>query len=86
MMTKLMKSFQQLGNLDIQWGGNEVTRAELITECFAGLNNFKRHRTLIETKQNTADKQYHELQMFKMIDKIELALRAINREERESGE
>jgi hypothetical protein len=85
-MTKMVKSFQQLGNLDIQWGVEEMTRTELITECFAGLNNFKRHRALLETKQQVSDKQYHELQMFKMIDKIELALRALNREAKESGE
>lgn len=86
MMTKVMKSFKQLANVDIEWGVDELTREELIQECFAGLNNFKRHRALMETKTIQADRQYHELMMFKMIDKIELALRALNREAKESGE
>lgn len=81
-----MKSFMQLANVDIEWGEKKLTREELISECFAGLNNFKRHRALMETKNIQTDRQYHELQMFKMIDKIELAMRALNREAKESGE
>jgi hypothetical protein len=50
---------------------------ELIKEAFGALNSYKRHRALKEIKLN--DRQYHELQMFKMIDKIELALRAIQK-------
>lgn len=57
-----------------------MTKEDLIQEAFGALNSFKRHRALSEIKQHTADKQYHQLQMFKMIDKIELGLRAINKE------
>lgn len=51
---------------------------ELIQEGFSYLNSFKRHRALREIKTN--DTQYNELQMYKMIDKLELTLRAINKE------
>lgn len=57
---------------------------DLIQELFGALNSYKRHRALKEIKVN--DRQYHDLQMYKMIDKIELAARAINKELRESDE
>lgn len=85
-MTKNMKSFMELAKVNVEWGVEELTREELISECFAGLNNFKRHRALLETKNIQTERQYHELQMFKMIDKVELALRALNREAKEAGE
>lgn len=56
---------------------------DLIQEAFGELNSYKRHRALREIKVN--DRQYHDLQMFKMIDKIELVLRAINKEVREAA-
>jgi hypothetical protein len=54
---------------------------DLIQEGFGALNSYKRHRALREIKVN--DRMFHDLQMFKMIDKIELTLRAINKETRE---
>jgi hypothetical protein len=53
---------------------------ELIQEAFGYLNSFKRHRALVDIKQD--DRKYNELQMYKMIDRLELALRAINKEVR----
>lgn len=58
-----------------------MTAEDLIQEVFGALNSFKRHRALKDIKPN--DKQYHEMQMYKMIDKIELGVRAINKEIRE---
>jgi hypothetical protein len=55
-------------------------KEELITEAFGYLNSFKRHRSLFEIKPH--DKMYHELQMYKMVDKLELAMRAIKKEMR----
>jgi uncharacterized protein YfeS len=55
-----------------------LTKEDLITEAFGYLNSFKRHRALTEIKQ--VDKQYNELQMYKMIDRLELSLRAIKKE------
>jgi hypothetical protein len=59
-----------------------MTKEDLIQEAFGALNSYKRHRALKDIKKN--DKSYHEIQMYKMIDKIELSLRAINKECRES--
>lgn len=56
---------------------------DLTKELFGALNSYKRHRALKEIKFN--DRQYHELQMYKMIDRIELAARAIQKAIR-SGE
>lgn len=53
-----------------------------IQEAFNALNNFKRHRVLKEDRK--IDIQYHDLQMYKMIDKVELSLRAINKMIREN--
>jgi hypothetical protein len=62
-------------------GGNEnMGTNELIQEAFGYLNSFKRHRALVDIKQD--DRKYNELQMYKMIDRLELALRAINKEVR----
>jgi hypothetical protein len=55
-----------------------MSKEDLIQEAFGAINSFKRHRALVEIKPH--DKNYHELQMFKMIDKLELSLRAINKE------
>jgi hypothetical protein len=62
-----------------------VTKQDLIKEAFDQLNRFKRHRALSEIKP-FPEKQYHELQMYKAIDQLELALRAINKDMRETGE
>jgi hypothetical protein len=59
-------------------------KEDLIQEAFGALNSFKRHRALVDIKAH--DRQYHELQMYKMVDKIELSLRAINKELRNSKE
>lgn len=58
-----------------------MSKAELVQQAFNALNNFKRHRALAELYPN--EKQFHELQMYKMIDHLELALRAINKDIRE---
>ena len=55
-----------------------MTKEDLISEAFGYLNSYKRHRALKEIK--VQDKQYNELQMYKMIDQLELALRAIKKD------
>jgi ribulose 1,5-bisphosphate carboxylase large subunit-like protein len=66
-------------------GGSEnMGTNELIQEAFGYLNSYKRHRALVDIKKD--DKKYHELQMYKMIDRMELALRAINKEVRETND
>lgn len=62
----------------------EMTALDLIQEAFGALNSYKRHRALKEIKVN--DRQYHELQMYKMFDKIELSMRAIQKELRHGEE
>lgn len=58
-----------------------MDKNDLIKEAFGALNNYKRHRTLQELQPE--QRQYHELIRYKMIDKLELALRAINKDHRE---
>lgn len=55
-----------------------MTKEDLFTEAFGYLNSFKRHRALSEIKPQ--DKRYHELQQYKMIDRLELSLRALKKE------
>lgn len=52
-----------------------MTTQDLFKEAFGYLNSYKRHRALAEVKKT--DTQYNELQQYKMIDQLELALRAI---------
>ena len=61
-----------------------MTKEDLITEAFGALNSFKRHRALADIKPS--DKSYHTIQMYKMVDKLELSLRAINKEFRNNAE
>lgn len=56
-----------------------MTKQDLIREAFSAINNFKRHRALLDIKGHS-EKEYHELKMYKMIDQLELALRAINKD------
>lgn len=65
--------------------GTRMDKAELVQTAFGAINSFKRHRALMEIKPYQ-EKPFHELQMFKMIDQLELALRAINKDIRESEE
>lgn len=55
-----------------------MTKEDLIGEAFTLLNSYKRHRALKEIKPQ--EKQYHELQMYKTMDRLELSLRAIQKE------
>lgn len=64
-------------------GTHVMDKHELIQQAFNAINNFKRHRALMEIKLYQ-EKPYHELQMYKMIDQLELALRAINKDIRET--
>lgn len=57
-----------------------MTKEDLISEAFYAINSFKRHRALVDIKTN--DRHYNELQMYKQIDKLELSLRAIQKEMR----
>jgi hypothetical protein len=61
-----------------------MTKEDLMLEAFGALNSFKRHRALVDIKPQ--DKQYHTIQMYKMFDKLELSLRAINKEFRSNSE
>jgi len=56
---------------------------ELVEEAFGYLNSYKRHRALVEI-EGYDRKEFHELARYKNIDKLELALRAIKKELRES--
>lgn len=60
--------------------------ANLCRQAFKAINNFKRHRTLSDTVVDGKDKMYHELQMYKQMDSLELTVRAIQLNERLSGE
>lgn len=60
-----------------------MTKQDLIQEAFEYANSFKRHRALAEIKKE--DKNYHQLQMYKMFDNLELTLRAINKSLREDA-
>lgn len=57
-----------------------MTTQDIFKEAFGYLNSFKRHRALKDIKKT--DTQYNELQMYKMIDHLELSLRAIQKEYR----
>ncbi|CAM4303286.1 hypothetical protein [Jeotgalicoccus halotolerans] len=61
------------------------TNRDLIHEAFDALNSYKRSRTLEDQRRKDGeqlDADKHELRQFKEIDRIELALRAINSNER----
>lgn len=81
-----MKNLSELANTNVNWGEKKMTREELIQEGFAALNNFKRHRALSDIKSLPQDRIFHELQTYKMMDRLELALRAINRDIKGNGE
>lgn len=55
---------------------------ELCKQGFYAVNKYKRHRTLRESSNTEADRNFHELQMFKTFDSIELTLRAIQSNDR----
>lgn len=62
-----------------------------IKNAFFYINSFKRHRALfnIERAKQDSNKEmlnYHELKMYQFIENLELAIRALNKENRESGE
>lgn len=57
-----------------------MTKEDLIKEAFYHLNSFKRHRTLHDMKP---DKNHHMLKMYQHIDALELAIRAIQKDQRE---
>jgi hypothetical protein len=66
-----------------------MTQMDLIGLCFQYLNSFKRHRALEQVKRKEGQHDqanYHELQQYKMIDQLELALRAIQKGQREIDE
>ena len=54
-----------------------ASQVELCKQAFKALNSFKRSRALMEGAVRQEDKNYHELQMFKQFDSLELTLRAI---------
>jgi hypothetical protein len=67
-----------------------MTLEENFSNAFYHINSFKRHRALynMERAKANADKevlQYHELKMYQFLDNLELALRALQKEHRESG-
>lgn len=65
---------------------NENTsQQELINKCFSYWNNLKRHRALAEIRRGESrreDSNYHMLQVYKMSEMLELALRALQRGQR----
>ena len=64
-----------------------ATQSELCKQAFKAMNSFKRSRALMEGAVRQEDRNYHELQMFKQFDSLELTLRAIQSNARadESG-
>lgn len=62
-----------------------MTKQDLIKEAFRKIDMFKRHRALWDI-EGFDKRSFHELQMYKMIDQLELSLRAINKELRETME
>lgn len=60
-----------------------MSTQDLVAEAFTLLNSYKRHRALKDIKPDRTEKQYHELQLYKKIDELELALRAIQKSIRE---
>lgn len=60
-----------------------MTKQDLIREAFKKIDTFKRHRALYDI-ESFEKRSFHELQMYKMIDQLELSLRAINKELREA--
>lgn len=67
----------------------EVTQQELIQKTFFYLNSYKRHRALAEIKRqekNYDKANYHQLKQYQFIDQLELALRAIQKGQRELDE
>ncbi|WP_033829038.1 hypothetical protein [Bacillus andreraoultii] len=61
------------------------TNLELCREAFQAINSFKRSRCLTQQYRKEGDElksQYHELKMYKEFDRLELALRAIQKNER----
>lgn len=64
-----------------------VSETELIQQAFYYLNTYKRHRALeqVEIQNNNRDQvTYHCLKQYQMIDALELALRAIQKDRREA--
>lgn len=61
------------------------TNLELCREAFSAVNSFKRSRCLTQKYRKEGDElnaQYHELKMYKEFDRLELAIRAIQKNER----
>lgn len=63
---------------------------ENFNNAFYHINSFKRHRAFhnMERAKPNANKellQYHELKMYQFLDNLELTLRALQKENRESG-
>jgi len=59
--------------------------------AFYHINSYKRHRALFNIEKakpdaNREQLQYHELKMYQFIDNLELSLRALQRDHRESEE
>jgi hypothetical protein len=60
-----------------------MTELEQIKQLFDYLNSFKRNRALAEIRKEAGrpeQAQFHELMSFKDIDKLELGLRALQKE------
>lgn len=60
-----------------------MTTQDLIQQAFRSIDTFKRHRSLKEL-ESYDKRDFHELRMYKMIDQLELSLRAINKDLRET--
>lgn len=61
----------------------------MFKNAFYHLNSFKRHRSLynMERSKHSSEQEklnYHELKMYQFVDNLELALRALQKENRES--
>lgn len=52
----------------------------LVRTCFNHLNAYKRFRAMAEQENNKDSALYYELQLYKTIDQLELALRGLQRE------
>lgn len=61
-----------------------MTTQDLIQQAFRSIDTFKRHRSLKEL-EGYEKRDFHEVRMYRMIDQLELSLRAISKDLRESA-
>lgn len=67
----------------------QMTEQSLLSECFYYINSFKRHRVLENVRRqegNAPKANYHKLKQYELIDSLELAMRAVQKDRRNISE